>query len=370
MALFKNTRAPRPPGPFARFFFGRVFPLIFLCSGGAVAFFGIREINGGRASEGWPGTPAVIVRSSVESRPGNKGGTTYTARVAYRYSVNGTEYVATKLSFGEYGSSDRSHAKEIVDRYPAGATVTVRYPAEDPARAVLEPGVTKTAIVTVCFGAVFFAVGVIMAISLPRALRKQAERAAEIEAAGGSVPMTLEIPKAYRLADSHPKITVDRGLEATVFTTSGRNLAGWIVCFVALAQGAIVSQAFFGRKNDLLFVGGFLAIDAVMLVTGAYILMSRYTVRVAAREVGYRWGLGGLGLKKTIAIESPMTVALEYRGTKINGRDIATVVVKNASGAEFAFGTPLDDERKQFLAGHLTKLLKAEKSAAKNPFGN
>jgi len=52
------------------------------------------------------------------------------------------QYSADMVSFGQYGSSSRSHAEEIVNRYPTGRTVAVYYDPSDPGTAVLEPGVT------------------------------------------------------------------------------------------------------------------------------------------------------------------------------------------------------------------------------------
>jgi len=66
--------------------------------------------------------------------------TVYEAEVRYAYSVHGKEYEGDRITFFE-GTTDHSDlAQEDLDRYPAGAEVTVHYKPDDPAESVLEPG--------------------------------------------------------------------------------------------------------------------------------------------------------------------------------------------------------------------------------------
>lgn len=57
----------------------------------------------------------------------------------------------------------RKKAQEIVDRYPAGATVNVRYDPADPTNTVVET--VKPSIFIAIFGSIFFVVGLVMALA-------------------------------------------------------------------------------------------------------------------------------------------------------------------------------------------------------------
>src|SRR5688500_16747605 len=53
----------------------------------------------------------VVTRSQLKSRPGSKGGTTYSLDVAYDYEVDGRRYTGTRYSHGEMSTSDGTWSK-------------------------------------------------------------------------------------------------------------------------------------------------------------------------------------------------------------------------------------------------------------------
>ena len=67
-------------------------------------------------------------------------------------------------------SNDPSHAQGIVERYPKGIAVAVRYRPSDPETAVLEPGLQGQAWFVPGFGLVFLLLGVGLVVALPRLL--------------------------------------------------------------------------------------------------------------------------------------------------------------------------------------------------------
>ncbi len=172
-----RASSSRQMSPGAKFFFSRIFPLIFIVVGGTVAFFGIRGLVRAKASVDWPTTEGKVVASSVERRTSRTTGggtsTTYHAEILYEYSAEGTRFDGDRVAYGDYGSSSRGHARDIVDRYPEGKSVTVYYMPGDPDECLLEPGMKVQSWFLPGFGLVFFAVGSLMAILLPRAMRKQ-----------------------------------------------------------------------------------------------------------------------------------------------------------------------------------------------------
>ncbi|MFC1452145.1 DUF3592 domain-containing protein [Verrucomicrobiota bacterium] len=159
-----------------KFFFSRIFPLIFVVVGASVAFLGIRGLIRAKASVDWPSTQGNIVESSVERHrsSGSKGSsTTYHAEILYEFTVAGTTFNGDRVAYGDYGSSSSSHARRIVNRYPKGKSVTVHYMPGNPEQCLLEPGLKGQSWFLPGFGLIFFTVGSLMAVFLPKAIRKQ-----------------------------------------------------------------------------------------------------------------------------------------------------------------------------------------------------
>jgi hypothetical protein len=176
MEYESNRRKPQKVGLIAR-----IFPWPFLLVGLVVLGWGLRNLTKAAQSDDWPTAEGQIVSSEVRtsrnSSSGKNGssGPSYRADISYRYSVNGASYTGDRVAYGDYGSGNPSHAREIVDRYPAGRDVKVYHDPEKPAECVLEPGTKPQAFILPTVGAVFALVGFGMLIGLPMAARK-AER--------------------------------------------------------------------------------------------------------------------------------------------------------------------------------------------------
>jgi hypothetical protein len=169
-----NRMSPR-----MRFFFSRVFPVPFILVGALTFFTGVRELYRAWESTSWPVVDATIRNSAVDYTSGkDNGGGTYHAEVHYDFVVGGQAYAGNKIAFGDYGTSDPSYAKRIVNRYPKGASVKIYCQARDPDQCVLEPGVKGQTWFLPCFALVFLATGIMMAVFLPRLMKAQ-EKAPE-----------------------------------------------------------------------------------------------------------------------------------------------------------------------------------------------
>ena len=143
--------------------------LAFLAAGIGISIWGWSVLQNARVSESWPATDGEVLSSSVRV-VNDDDGTAYFGDVTFRYTVEDVVYTSDNVSFGQYGSGDRSHAEEIVAKYPAGSGVTVRYDPADPGTAVLEPGVTWSSYFMLAFGAVFICIPLIV---LPLMLRSR-----------------------------------------------------------------------------------------------------------------------------------------------------------------------------------------------------
>ena len=167
-----SETAPPPKLRGANFFFARIFPLIFVAVGGTVAFFGIRGLIRAKESSAWPKTQGEIVESSVASSHSSKGGTTYHAEIRYEYTVNGSVHSGTRVAYGDYGSSNSSHARSVVNKYPPGKKIDVSYMPSNPDESLLEPGVKTQAFFLPGFGLVFLSFGLLAAFFLPGGIKK------------------------------------------------------------------------------------------------------------------------------------------------------------------------------------------------------
>lgn len=98
----------------------RLFSSVFILVGGVIFYFGVKSLFSAKASRSWPTVQGKIISSSMDSKRSDKGGTTYHAEVLYEYNVSGQTQSSNDIAFGDYGSSDPSHARSIVNKYPAG----------------------------------------------------------------------------------------------------------------------------------------------------------------------------------------------------------------------------------------------------------
>jgi hypothetical protein len=158
--------------PAKHFFFARIFPLIFIVVGAGVLFFGTRSLFRAKESVSWPVAEGRIQSSGVEyvdCKHGGKG--SFIAQIQYSFTVNGEPHSGNKVAFGDYGASE-SHAQSIVNRYPKGMRVTVRFLATDPNVCVLEPGIQGQAWLLPGAGLFFTVSGLFLAVQMPKTKMK------------------------------------------------------------------------------------------------------------------------------------------------------------------------------------------------------
>lgn len=157
--------------PKMRFLFSRLFPLPFMIAGGITLYFGIQNLIRSKQSTEWPTVVGIVKISDVEYSRSSDGPGTHHANVQYDFIINGTTYSGDEVAYGDYGSSNSSHARKIVNRYPVGKEVKVYYLPDDPYECVLEPGTKLQAWFLPGFGMIFFTVGTAMLIFLPRLMK-------------------------------------------------------------------------------------------------------------------------------------------------------------------------------------------------------
>jgi len=95
-------------------------------------------------AENWLSTIGTVTSSSIEWRRGSKGGSVAYPAVQYTYQVMGQMLQGRKIMPGPETGGSFTH--KVVERYPAGAQVTVYYDPNNPSDALLErnmPGYIK-----------------------------------------------------------------------------------------------------------------------------------------------------------------------------------------------------------------------------------
>jgi hypothetical protein len=148
-----------------RVFLG-VFGLLFVLVGSGVLIgAGLVPLNQAFRAAHWPEAPCVILASQVETHS-DSDGTTYAAKIRYRYSLDGAEFVSSRYSFLNIGSG-HERAQAVVDRYPVGANSICYYDPQDPGSAVLKREVGWGALFGL-MGLPFIAVGAVVVYTSAR----------------------------------------------------------------------------------------------------------------------------------------------------------------------------------------------------------
>ncbi len=141
---------------FLTLFFG-----LFLAIGLAMLGWGGRSYYYSQQAAHWPTAPGEVTASDFRVNS-DSDGTTYEAKIEYRYNPDGYERTGKTIAFGYTGSSGQQFHREIYEALPVGAQVAVRYDPSSPDRATLSHGVNKSILFILIFGAVwtFFTVGI------------------------------------------------------------------------------------------------------------------------------------------------------------------------------------------------------------------
>ncbi len=138
-----------------------------LCGLGAVLLaMGVRQSARGRETRHFTRTPGRIVESRVRllSEADEQRSRRWGFVIRYTYEARGRTLESEQVWIGSAAAAeyvDEGRAREWVERFPAGAEVTVFFDPADPRQAVLVPGVPSTQIaVLVVAGLALVGVGV------------------------------------------------------------------------------------------------------------------------------------------------------------------------------------------------------------------
>ncbi len=172
-----NTSNKKPLPATVKFFFGRVMPGTLVLIGALALYIGISNVLNARASRSWPSVKGKISKSDVRIQTGSSGdqavssSASYHADIEYDYLVDRKKFKGSRITFGDFGTADRSDAETIRSKYPEGISVTVYYKSNDYQVSLLEPGLRTSVWVPVFFGAPFLLLGLALLVLIPKKIK-------------------------------------------------------------------------------------------------------------------------------------------------------------------------------------------------------
>lgn len=151
---------------------------------------GIKPLQKAKKAKTWDSVPAKVISSKVKSHSDDDG-TTYSVYIAYRYKVDGEEYLGDRYSFMGGSSSGRESKAEIVRQYPTGYQFNVFVDPANPADSVIQRELGSTKFLGL-IPSVFFLVGVMILVAGVRARKPKldpAQAREHVVALKGSSPI-------------------------------------------------------------------------------------------------------------------------------------------------------------------------------------
>lgn len=155
-----ETDTKKRSGKWIPIAFGAVFALIGLA---VLKPLVLTPMQKARDAKTWNAVEAVVVSSKVKSHKSDDS-TTYSPYIAYRYEVNGEEYLGDRYAFMGGSSSGYDGKAKIVNQYPKGHVFTVYVNPINPEDSVISRDLSNG----LFFGLIpliFIAVGIIIIIA-------------------------------------------------------------------------------------------------------------------------------------------------------------------------------------------------------------
>jgi hypothetical protein len=139
-----------------------VIAAIMIVIGSVTTVWGTYDYIKSVESLRWPKTTGTVLRSSVVQHHfgrENKTEVRYFPKIAYQYVVFGERYQADRIVFGAVSSGRLQNAQAVVDRFPAGSTISVYYHPNTPSTSVLRAGYQNNALAKIVAGLLFCLMG-------------------------------------------------------------------------------------------------------------------------------------------------------------------------------------------------------------------
>jgi hypothetical protein len=135
----------------------------------------IKPLQKANAAKTWGSVSATVISSKVKSHSSDDG-TTYSVYIAYRYKVDGEEYIGDRYSFMGGSSSGHGSKAEIVRQFPTGHPFNVFVNPDDPTDSVIQRELGSSRFIGL-IPAAFFIIGIIILTAGARAKKTKLDPA-------------------------------------------------------------------------------------------------------------------------------------------------------------------------------------------------
>ena len=153
---------------------------------GVLPYYFLGRVKGGLASSAWPKTTGILLKHDVISR-GGRSRSFYAPVVEFEFSAGGERYRGKRLRFAPMSFPNPGDAWAYLRAFPVGAGVDVFYDPADPARSVLQPGITRREILASSSALILCEViGMLLAVVLLRDRARMSKLGAELVERHGS----------------------------------------------------------------------------------------------------------------------------------------------------------------------------------------
>lgn len=166
---------------------------------------------------------------------------------------------------------------------------------------------------------------------------------------------------AAELAQGHPKVSVEVGFQATVYSTRLGSCFGWfwlvftcvhcVAMFYGLSHGSVKMNKVSVPHADWWHFLGLAAFYVPFFLVGFAFTLARYRVELTDDQVLVRWRiLPFVGWTWVLPVGEDVKVSLAFRGSESNEKPSEAIVVAS-EGKEIDFGAFLPMDVKEHLAG-------------------
>ena len=152
----------------------RLVPWLCFFIGAALLYLGNQGLSSVKRTEGWAAIGGRILSSTIVQQATLRGEVRYDARVVYEYRVGTAVLHGTRLAAADQSVPRPSDAHSIVNRYPAGTSVTVYYNPAVPSESVVERGNPAQPYWLLGVGVCFVFLGPVLSIRLSRCKARRA----------------------------------------------------------------------------------------------------------------------------------------------------------------------------------------------------
>jgi len=270
-------------------------------------------------AQNYPTAAGVVTHSEVEGHGGRHGN--YSPNVQYKYAVAGKTYSSNRYRFGDvYAVEGKAH--QIVAEYPVGKQVPVYYNPDNPADALLQPGVDGgdlfLATFLLPFNLVMLVIGSLMAGKVWRGSTKAPAGGAKMWDDGFQVRVRLSYVKPFVIAAVVAGLLAFGSLFVAIgFGGAHPPMAVMVVAWYVILVGALLG--YIGCRWRLAQGGSDLVIDT----TAQQVTLPRI-----------------LGRKTEVAIPTRVITAIEVQKVEKRGSHgeiyycyVPTFVFTDANGA-------------------------------------